>query len=311
MWRAKLKIYTPKSFPLPFETAITIGSFDGVHQGHKNLVRETLHLSSWLQVKPLVVFFDPHPRKVLFPEANFKLLTTFEEKLDIFSRFNIDVVIIPFSSLVAQLTADLFVEQYLVDALKAKGIVVGFNFRFGKNRKGDPDYLIKLGVKYGFTVKVLNPVVFDGVVLSSTYIRHLIEKGKMEEANKFLGHNYFMIGKVKRGRGVGKNLGFPTANLEIPQDKLLPPCGVYAVWVYHKDKKWKGAMNIGFRPTFKEKEFSVEVHVLNFNREIYEEKLKVEIVKKIREERKFSSLEELKTQIKKDCELIDKILEDH
>lgn len=304
-----MKIYTPKDFPLFFETTVTIGSFDGVHQGHKNLIKETIALASFLQTKPLVVFFDPHPRKVLFPEANFKLLTTFEEKLEIFSKLNIDIVVVPFSRLVAQLTADLFIEQYLVDALKAKGVVVGFNFRFGKNRKGDPEYLIKSGEKYGFIVKVLNPVVFNGVILSSTYIRQLIEKGNIEEANKFLGHNYFFIGKVKKGRGIGKKIGFPTANLEVPQDKLLPPCGVYAVWVYYKDQKMKGAMNIGFRPTFEEKNLSIEVHILNFNQTIYEEKLKVEIVKKIRNEKKFNSLEDLKTQIEKDCKLIEDILE--
>jgi riboflavin kinase/FMN adenylyltransferase len=304
-----LKIYTPKDFPLNFPTVITIGSFDGIHIGHKTLFKETINLSKKLNVTPVIVSFDPHPRLILFPEANFKLLTTLEEKIYLLSKQEIkNLVLIPFSLNVAQLSADLFVQEYIVDDLKAKAIVVGFNFRFGRNRKGDTAYLEKLGEKYNFVVKTVSPVVIDDLTVSSTVIRQLITRGEIEKANQLLGHPYFMIGKVVKGKGRGKNLGFPTANLEFPSSKLIPAPGVYAVWVYFKGKKFKGAMNIGTKPTFEDKELTVEVHIFDFKEEIYGETLEVEIIKRIREEKRFSSLEALKEQIQKDCILISQIL---
>ena len=304
-----MKIYTPKDFPLNFPTVITIGSFDGIHIGHKTLFKETINLSKKLNVTPVIVSFDPHPRLILFPEANFKLLTTLEEKIYLLSKQEIkNLVLIPFSFNVAQLSADLFVQEYIVDDLKAKAIVVGFNFRFGRNRKGDTAYLEKLGEKYNFVVKTVSPVVIDDLTVSSTVIRQLITRGEIEKANQLLGHPYFMIGKVVKGKGRGKNLGFPTANLEFPSSKLIPAPGVYAVWVYFKGKKFKGAMNIGTKPTFEDKELTVEVHIFDFKEEIYGETLEVEIIKRIREEKRFSSLEALKEQIQKDCILISQVL---
>jgi riboflavin kinase/FMN adenylyltransferase len=304
-----LKIYTPKDFPLNFPTVITIGSFDGIHIGHKTLFKETINLSKKLNVTPVIVSFDPHPRLILFPEANFKLLTTLEEKIYLLSKQEIkNLVLIPFSLNVAQLSADLFVQEYIVDDLKAKAIVVGFNFRFGRNRKGDTAYLEKLGEKYNFVVKTVSPVVIDDLTVSSTVIRQLITRGEIEKANQLLGHPYFMIGKVVKGKGRGKNLGFPTANLEFPSSKLIPAPGVYAVWVYFKGKKFKGAMNIGTKPTFEDKELTVEVHIFDFKEEIYGETLEVEIIKRIREEKRFSSLEALKEQIQKDCAIISQVL---
>jgi len=304
-----LKIYTPKDFPLNFPTVITIGSFDGIHIGHKTLFKETINLSKKLNVTPVIVSFDPHPRLILFPEANFKLLTTLEEKIYLLSKQEIkNLVLIPFSFNVAQLSADLFVQEYIVDDLKAKAIVVGFNFRFGRNRKGDTAYLEKLGEKYNFVVKTVPPVVIDDLTVSSTVIRQLITRGEIEKANQLLGHPYFMIGEVVKGKGRGKNLGFPTANLEFPSSKLIPAPGVYAVWVYFKGKKFKGAMNIGTKPTFEDKELTVEVHIFDFKEEIYGETLEVEIIKRIREEKRFSSLEALKEQIQKDCAIISQVL---
>ena len=195
-----------------------------------------------------------------------------------------------------------------MDDLKAKAIVVGFNFRFGRNRKGDTAYLEKLGEKYNFVVKTVSPVVIDDLTVSSTVIRQLITRGEIEKANQLLGHPYFMIGKVVKGKGRGKNLGFPTANLEFPSSKLIPAPGVYAVWVYFKGKKFKGAMNIGTKPTFEDKELTVEVHIFDFKEEIYGETLEVEIIKRIREEKRFSSLEALKEQIQKDCAIISQVL---
>ncbi len=304
-----MKIYTPKDFPLSFETVVAIGSFDGIHIGHKALFEETKNLAEKLNAEPVVVTFDPHPRIVLFPEANFKLLTTLEEKLYLLFKEGIkNVTLIPFTKTLADLSADLFIQEYIVDKLKAKGVVIGFNFRFGKGRKGDAEYLKTLGEKYNFTVKAVPPVILDGIVVSSSVIRNLIEKAQIEEANKLLGRPYFILGKVIKGKGRGRDLGYPTANIEVSSLKLLPPSGVYAVWVVINGKKFKGALNIGKRPTFEEGETAIEVHIFDFNKNIYGETLKIEFIKHIREEKKFSSVEELKNQIKKDCQIIDQIL---
>ncbi|PMP97407.1 MAG: riboflavin biosynthesis protein RibF [Thermodesulfobacterium geofontis] len=309
LWRERLKIYTPKDLPLPFETVITIGSFDGIHLGHKALFEETKNLAYLLNIKPAIVSFDPHPRMVLFPESNLKLLTTLEEKLYLLSKLEIEnLILIPFTKAFSELSHDLFVQEYIVDKLKAKGIIVGFNFRFGKNRRGDIDYLNKIAQKYNFIVKAIPPVTLNNIIISSSKIRNFIEMGQIEEANKLLGRPYFIMGKVIKGKGRGKNLGFPTANIEVSPIKLLPPAGVYAVWVTLNNEKLKGALNIGKRPTFEEKEISVEVHIFNFNKNIYGETLKIELIKRIREEKKFSSADELKDQIKKDCKLIEQIL---
>jgi riboflavin kinase/FMN adenylyltransferase len=304
-----LKIYTPKDFPLPFETVITIGSFDGIHLAHKALFEETKKLANLLNVKPVVVSFDPHPRTVLFPESNLKLLTTLEEKLYLLSLLEIEnLVLIPFTKTLSELSHDLFVQEYIVDKIKAKGIIVGSNFRFGKFRKGDVDYLNKVAKKYNFIVKAIPPVMLNGVIISSSAIRNLIEKGNIESANELLGRPYLIMGKVIKGKGRGKEIGYPTANLEVSPLKLLPPSGVYAVWVILNGEKLKGALNIGKRPTFGEKEISIEVHIFNFNKNIYGKTLKIEIIKRIRDEKKFPSIENLKIQIEKDCKLIDEIL---
>jgi riboflavin kinase/FMN adenylyltransferase len=308
-WRERLKIYTPKDFPLPFETVITIGSFDGIHLAHKALFEETKKLANLLNVKPVVVSFDPHPRTVLFPESNLKLLTTLEEKLYLLSLLEIEnLVLIPFTKTLSELSHDLFVQEYIVDKIKAKGIIVGSNFRFGKFRKGDVDYLNKVAKKYNFIVKAIPSIMLNGVIISSSAIRNLIEKGNIESANELLGRPYLIMGKVIKGKGRGKEIGYPTANLEVSPLKLLPPSGVYAVWVILNGEKLKGALNIGKRPTFGEKEISIEVHIFNFNKNIYGKTLKIEIIKRIRDEKKFPSIENLKIQIEKDCKLIDEIL---
>lgn len=304
-----MKIYTPEDFPLPFETIITIGNFDGIHLGHKALIQETFKLSQILNAKPVIVSFDPHPRMVLFPKSEFKLLTTLEEKIYLLSELGVNsLTLIPFTQTLSDLSPDLFVQEYIVDKLKAKGVVVGFNFRFGKEKMGNVEYLEKIAQKYNFIVKAVSPVISNGIIVSSSAIRNFIEKAEIEKANQLLGRPYLILGKVIKGKGRGRVLGFPTANIEVSPQKMLPPAGVYAVWVTVKKKKFKGALNIGKRPTFEEKDLSTEVHILNFEGEIYGEVIKIEIIKPIRKEIKFSSMEELKVQIKEDCKLVEKIL---
>jgi riboflavin kinase/FMN adenylyltransferase len=306
-----MKIYSPKDLPLPFETGITIGAFDGLHLGHKALFRETFKIAEMKGVTPLVVTFNPHPRKVIQPHLELKLLTTLEEKLELLEKEGFsEVVILPFTKALAEITADLFIEKYLVDYLRARALVIGFNFRFGRARAGDTELLRRLGQKYGFQVTEVPPVKVEDKIVSSTLIRETLKRGDVEGASRMLGRYYSLTGKVVQGRGRGKKLGFPTANLSISPEKLIPAQGVYAVWVYLNSQKIPGAMNIGYNPTFNEKELSVEVHLLDPSREweLYHQTLRVEFVKFIRGEKKFSSIEELINQISQDCQVIQKIL---
>jgi len=297
-----LKIYTPKDFPLNFETVVSIGSFDGIHLGHKRLLEETLKMAKSLGVTPAVLSFDPHPRLVLCPSPEFKLLTTLEEKTHLISKLGIEhLVLIPFSLELATTSPELFVEEFLLDSLRVRGVVIGFNFRFGKNKEGTPEFLKKKGEIFGFEVLTVSPVEVNGTLVSSTNIRRFLLEGDIERANLLLGHGYLIKGKVIKGAGRGRCIGFPTANLGVPDKKLIPKPGVYAVWVKVKSKLYKGAMNIGIKPTFDGKELSLEVHILNFSGNLYGEELCVEVIARIREEKKFSSPQELEKQIKKDC----------
>lgn len=307
-----MKIYTLKDSSLPGERVITLGAFDGIHLGHQNLIHKTIELSQELGLPPALVTFDPHPRKVLQPHLSLELLTPLEEKLEYLKKFNLsELIIIPFTKALAELTAELFIEKYLVDYLHIRGLVIGFNFRFGRNRTGTPDLLKNLGSVYGFQVEVLPPITIDGIRVSSTTIRELLKEGKVEEANRLLGRPYSLTGRVVRGKGRGRELGYPTANIELPKDKLIPAPGVYAVWTIVEGQKYPGALNIGYKPTFNERELTVEVHILNCNSplNLYEKLVTVELVKFIRGEKKFHSVEALIAQIQQDCLLIRNILE--
>ncbi len=306
-----LRIYSLRDLPLASSSVITIGAFDGIHLGHRALFQEVLKGAVEKGCLPLVVTFNPHPRKVLQPHLHLKLLTTLEEKLELIEKEGFSqIVLLPFNTDIAELSPEIFVERYLVDLLKSKEVVIGFNFRFGRSRLGDSELLRRLGDKYDFAVKVVSPVKIGERTVSSTQIRELLNQGDVETANQMLGRNYTFSGKVISGKGRGKQLGFPTANLLPPPEKLIPGRGVYAVWVYVKSLKYKGALNIGFNPTFGDKNLSVEVHILDFEPEgnLYNQTLKIEFVKFIRGEKKFFSPQELIRQINQDCKLIRKIL---
>lgn len=306
-----MKIFSLKNLPLPFETAVTIGAFDGIHLGHKALIQETIKVAQNLGIKPTLLTFHPHPRMVLQPHLHMKLLTTLEEKIELIKKEGIEnLVILPFTKTLAELSPELFVEKYLVDLLKTQAIIVGFNFQFGRGRSGNIDLLNKLGEKYGFSLKVLSPIKIEDKTVSSTLIRELLQKGEVAKASMYLGRPYTLRGTVIKGKGRGKLLGFPTANLYVPKEKLIPAQGVYAVWAFLNGTKYQGALNIGFNPTFDEKNLSIEVHLLNYNsnQELYNKKIELHFVERIRAEKKFTSVEELKAQIQKDCLLIKNIL---
>ncbi|MFN3504637.1 MAG: bifunctional riboflavin kinase/FAD synthetase [Caldimicrobium sp.] len=305
-----MNLYTYRDLPLKVETALTIGAFDGIHLGHKALIKETLNVAKAQGLHPALLTFNPHPRKVLHPHIDLKLLTTLEEKIELLKDEGITyLIILPFTKTLADLTPELFVEKYLVDLLKVKEVIVGFNFHFGRGRTGNTDLLKKLGEKFHFSVKVLPPVKINDKPVSSTLIRELLLKGEVEKANLYLGRPYSIKGIVIKGKGRGKLIGFPTANLLVPEEKLIPAQGVYAVWAFLEGKKYLGALNIGYNPTFQEKKLSVEVHLLNYNdSSLYDKSIELHFVKRIRAEKKFDSVEELKNQIAKDCLRVKELL---
>ena len=298
-----MKIFSPEDLPLNLPSpVVTLGNFDGLHLGHQQLIRETQKLAQELSGTPMVVTFEPHPRLVLYPQAGFKLLTTFEERLQLMAELGVAaVLVLPFTRRLAQLPAEEFVEEYLLDGLRIKGLVVGFNYRFGRARAGDVELLQTLGEKYQFQTRVLPPYLLEGQVVSSSLIRELLGQGRVKEAARFLGRFYRLSGQVIPGHQRGQDLGFPTANLKVPEEKLIPASGVYAVKVKWQRHSFSGVMNIGYKPTFEERELSLEVHLLDFQGQLYGEELKVEFVEYLRPEKRFPSPAALKKQIELDC----------
>ncbi|MDA8431923.1 MAG: bifunctional riboflavin kinase/FAD synthetase [Nitrospiraceae bacterium] len=279
---------------------ITLGNFDGVHMGHQELVRMVIRRAKETGAASMVVTFRPHPLKILAPEKCPPLISIYEEKIRLFEKLGIDVLVkIPFTVEFAAMTPEDFVKNILCDSLGAKEIFVGYNYRFGKGRKGDVKTLRALGERYGFTVREVEQISLDGEVISSTKIRHLLREGDVEHAAKLLGRTYAITGIVVRGDGRGKGLGFPTANIA-PKHAIIPSHGVYAVRLFVRDRLYDGIANIGMRPTFDKKALAIEVHVFDFNEDVYGEDISLYFIRKIREEKKFGSVEALVGQIRTD-----------
>lgn len=284
---------------------IIIGAFDGIHIAHKKIILNAKKEAEKVKGITVVLTFDPHPLKVLKRDTSLKLLTTVSEKIEILKKLNVErVVIINFDRNFSKISAEEFIRKILVEKLKVAKVVVGRDFRFGKNRAGDVKFLEEKGKEYNFEVKKIEKISLKDKRVSSSLIRSLLKKGKIEEANEFLGYNYFISGKVVKGDRIGRILSFPTANILTSADKLLPKDGVYAGYVYIKDSKYKAAINIGFSPTFSKKERKVEVYIIGFKGNLYFKNLRVEFLKRIRGERKFKSEKQLIQQIKKDVEKI-------
>ena len=285
-------------------TAITIGTFDGVHIGHRKILVRLIKNASALHLKSTVLTFCPHPRMVLQQESNIKILNTIEEKVAILNKLGLDCLVIhPFSKDFSQLSAKEFVQNLLVDNLKAKKIIVGYNHRFGRNRKANISDLIAFGAAMDFEVEEISAQEIDDVSISSTKIRKALKEGEVKVANSFLGYNYMLTGTVIKGKGLGKQLGYPTANIHIEEDyKLIPKDGVYCVKSNLNNTTVYGMMNIGHNPTVLGTEKSIEINFFNFNQNLYGKKIQIDILDRIREEHKFNSVEELRIQLKKDRE---------
>ncbi|RJQ55180.1 MAG: bifunctional riboflavin kinase/FAD synthetase [Nitrospiraceae bacterium] len=298
-----------KGIPYP---VLTLGNFDGVHTGHQAIFRMLTECAREHNGTSVVFTFVPHPLRVIAPERAPKLLTTYKDKFRLIESFGIDVIICAnFTKEFAGVSAEDFVADVLHKTLGVKEIFIGANYFFGKGRKGSPELLKELGAKYGFTVNVVEEIRINGLTPSSSGIRGLVAKGKVDEAAVLLGRLFSVEGIVVEGARRGKKiLNVPTANL-LTANELLPRDGVYAVIAEIDGKKYGGATNIGYNPTFEDKKFSFETHILDFEGELLGKTLRVSFIKRIRDEIKFSDVEDLAVQIRKDINDVKLILEKH
>jgi riboflavin kinase/FMN adenylyltransferase len=287
---------------------LTLGNFDGVHLGHQRIFKELRDEARKIDGEAIVFTFDPHPLQVLAPQRCPPAITPFKQKMMMVETLGIDVIIVATFDLdLANLTPEAFVKQILVDKIGARKILVGYNYNFGKDRKGNVRMLKRLGEQYGFEVKVIEALTVNDVPVSSSKIREFIQSGKMAEAAQLLGRNYLLIGKVIWGADRGKKLGFPTANLEV-LNGLYPKTGVYAIEVIMGNKTYQGVANVGYDPTFGQNPLSVEVHILDFSRDIYGEEIQLIFHERIRDEKAFENPDALARQIRMDIEAARKIL---
>ena len=289
-------------------TVLTFGTFDGVHIGHRAIIEEVVHQSQRLNLVSIVLSFDPHPMYYLSPEKCPPILTTTAKKIELLKEMGVDIAI--FAKLEEQISEVLaidFIEQILVRRLRVKTVVVGYDCTFGRNRTGDIDLLESLGWKYNFTVTVIAPQRFCGIVVSSTRIRKAIAQNDLELAKQLLGWRYSIRGEVIKGQGFGRKIGFPTANID-SGNQLLPPNGIYAIRAKLKDSFFDGVLSMGVRPTFDENQFQIEAYLFDFDGSIYGQTIEIFFIQKIRDEIAFSSVEELINQIKRDVEETMKIL---
>lgn len=287
---------------------VTLGNFDGVHLGHQAIFKQVVAWAVAAGGTSAVFTFEPHPLKVLAPSRSPKLLCTFREKMELIELSGMDAVICAhFTPEFASQKPEEFVREVLVDAIGVKAVFVGHDYAFGKNREGDIPFLREAGARHGFEVHVIGPVKVEGITVSSTKIRQLVNDGEVCLASKLLGRPYAIEGTVIPGHARGRLIGFPTANLTTPNE-LPPKEGVYAVTLEIEGKQYKGAANIGKNPTFGDTGVSFEVHIFDFSDDIYGKFLKMKFLKRVRDEFKFKSVDELKEQIKKDVEQVRSIL---
>lgn len=302
-----MKIYNSlTSFTCSRKTIVTIGTFDGVHLGHKSILDKLTQATNKGAYETVVLTFFPHPRMVLQQDVAIKLLNTIDEKATLLENYGIDALIIhPFDTAFSNLSAEEFVKDILVDQLNIHKIIIGYDHRFGKNRTADINDLISFGKKYDFEVAQIGAEEIDEIAISSTKIRKALLEGDVKLANQYLGYSYFISGKVIEGKKIGRTIGFPTANIEINENyKLLPKNGVYVVSSTINNVVYFGMMNIGNNPTIGDNEQTIEVHFFELHQDIYSENIQVSILKHIREEQKFSTVDELKIQLKRSEERV-------
>lgn len=283
---------------------VTLGMFDGAHIGHQSILKQLNTIAQNIDGESVLITFNPHPRMVLQPNCDLKFLNTLQEKEEILRQFELEHLIIQeFTKDFSQVTSVEFVKNLLVDKIKIDTLVIGYDHHFGKNREGNFEQLQVLSKEFGFNLIQLEAIEENDVAVSSTKIRNALNEGNIEYANKALNYNYPLSGKVVHGDKIGRTLGFPTANLEVDPNKLIPKDGVYAVDVFVDDTKYLGLLSIGFRETVtNSREHRVEVNILKFDQDIYGKTIKLEFLGRLRDEKKFNSLDELISAMNQDKE---------
>jgi riboflavin kinase/FMN adenylyltransferase len=279
---------------------VTTGTFDGVHLGHQKIIKRLKDLAKEETGETVLLTFYPHPRMVLFPDDNeLQLINTQAEKIELLEHYGIDhLIIYPFTKEFSRLSSVEFVRNILVNTIKTKRLVIGYNHHFGRNREGSFEHLKEYGPLYGFEVEEIPAKDIDSIEISSTKIRNALLSGDVTTANTYLGHDFSISGKVIQGKQLGRTIGYPTANIQL-QDKykIVPADGVYAVKVKHNDKLYNGMLNIGNNPTIEGKGRSIEVNIFNFNMDIYNQDATIYFIERLRNEIKFNGLDELTKQL--------------
>lgn len=305
-------IYDISEFKPSKPVILTQGTFDGVHFGHKKILSRVVKQAKEMGGESILLTFYPHPRLVLYPDDNtLKMLSTIEEKVNKVEALELDyIIILPFTKELSRLRADEFVRDILVEKLSVSKLVIGYDHRFGRNREGGIEEMQNYANVFGFEIEEIPAQDIRESTVSSTKIRNALLRGDVHLANQFLEENYRITGKVEQGAQRGTSIGYPTANLRVTSSyKLIPLNGVYAVWVFVDEKKFGGMLNIGHNPTFEDKSWSVEVHILDFDKNIYHKEITIEFVERIRDEQEFAGVEELKKQLKEDENRIKEVLQ--
>ena len=285
------------------ETVVAVGNFDGIHVGHQALIKRTVKSARISGIKSAVFTFNNHPKNVLAGKRVIKNIMYPEEKLEMLKKMGIDYVFsIDFDYSISHTPPEEFITEILMKKLRMKELYCGFNYHFGFKAEGDTDLLMKVGRRRGFSIHVMEPVKVMGRVVSSTLIRELIANGRIDEANIMLGRNYSMGGEVVRGNMIGRTIGFPTSNILIDEAMVTPSNGVYITKCNYNFIEYPGITNVGIKPTIGDNKRVVETHIFDFNKDIYGRMIKVEFVKKIRDEMKFPSVDALAEQIQADCQ---------
>ena len=282
------------------ESVVTIGNFDGIHKGHQVLIEKATEYAKKNNVISTVFTFNNHPVNYFKPNS-IKNIITNNDKIKILKTMGVDYIInIPFDEYMTKISGYDFVKDILIDKLGAKKIIVGHDFTFARNKEGNIDLLKELSKKNGFLLEIVNPVKIDDIRISSSYIRKLILDGKVEDARKYLGRNYKLSGEVIHSKKLGRTIGFPTANISIDENIIIPKVGIYATKVYVNGTIYYGATNVGYNPTVNGNKLSIETNILEFNDDIYGKIITIEFLERIRDEKKFNGIEELKEQLQKD-----------
>ncbi len=296
-------------------SVITIGTFDGVHKGHQKLIERINFLAKQNNGESIIITFHPHPRIVINPQdKSLRLLNTIEEKIALLEKYGVDnLVIVPFSRDFSEQAAEDYVLHFLVKNFQPRNIVIGYDHKFGKNRSGDYHLLETMKARFGYSMEEITKETLDDIGISSTKIRNSLQSGEVTLANELLGHNYTLTGTVVRGLQNGRKLGYPTANLQVSDEyKLIPKTGIYVVRVTDASSPtqiYKGMLSIGYNPTFEGKEQTIEVNILDFDKDIYGNTLTLEFIQHIRSEKKFDLLDALIAEIKNDEQITRKVLD--